>query len=134
MDPQARQRELDRLDALANQMDSAFRIPGTSLRMGYDSLLGLVPGIGDTLALAPAGYILWKARALCVPASGLARMAGNVAVDVVVGSIPVIGDLFDLGFKANRSNVALLHRYVGAPPDHSTYEKGPRDPSHSPNS
>lgn len=127
------QQELERLEALAAQMDSAFRIPGTSIRLGYDSLLGLVPGIGDTLALAPAGYILWKARGLGVPNTGLARMIGNVGIDAIIGSIPLIGDIFDVGFKANRRNVALLRKHLERTGKAAPKAKGPRvgtAPSH----
>ena len=104
--------DIAQLDRLAYRMDSLFRVPGTRIRVGLDSILGLVPGIGDALALAPAGYILWKARQHGAPRRTLARMAVNTGIDTVVGSIPLIGDLFDVGFKANRRNVALLREHL----------------------
>lgn len=77
-----------------------------------DSLLGLVPGIGDVLALAPAGWIIWKARDLGAPKMLQARMAGNTAIDAMIGAIPVVGDLFDMGWKGNLRNVRLLRAHI----------------------
>ncbi|MEJ6391656.1 DUF4112 domain-containing protein [Gymnodinialimonas sp. 2305UL16-5] len=119
------QKDLDRLNYLADRLDSAFTLPGTSIRFGYDSILGLVPGLGDTLTLAPAFYIIWKARELGASTPLTLRMAGNVGIDALVGSIPLIGDLFDVGFKANRRNVALLRRHMERY-DQLPHEKGPR--------
>jgi hypothetical protein len=95
-------------------MDSMFRIPGTGIRIGLDSLLGLIPGVGDVAALGPAGYIVYSAHRMGAPKSLLARMGVNVGVDAVIGSIPLIGDIFDVGWKANRRNVALLRRHIEA--------------------
>ena len=103
--------ELDRLEKLAHKMDTLFRIPLTSIRVGLDSLVGLLPGIGDTAALAPAAYIVYRAHQMGAPRSLLGRMGANVCIDWLVGSIPLVGDLFDVGFKANRRNVALLRRH-----------------------
>lgn len=105
------QREIEHLDRLARRMDSAFRLPGTGIRLGWDSILGLVPGIGDTLAIAPGLYMIGKARGLGAPGHVLARMALNSGIDFVIGSIPLIGDIFDIGFKSHRRNVALLRRH-----------------------
>src|SRR5699024_5454147 len=102
-----------------------FRIPGTRVRFGFDSLLGLVPGIGDAATTLPAAYIVYRAHGLGVPWSTLARMGGNVAVDLFIGAIPVLGDIFDVGFKANRRNVALLRRHLGKPPHHRGFRKPP---------
>lgn len=103
---------LDRLEGLARQLDSAFRIPGTRIRMGYDSIIGLIPGIGDVAALVPGAYIVYESRRMGVPNALLARQVVNIGVDAVVGSIPLIGDVFDVGWKANRRNVALLRRHL----------------------
>ena len=113
-DPQAG--ELERLERLAHRMDSAFRIPGTGFRVGWDGILGLIPGIGDAAALAPALYILWRAQKLGAPPVLLGRMAAWVAADTSVGAVPVIGDIFDIGLKANRRNVALLRDHLGRSP------------------
>ena len=107
-------RELDQLEAIANRMDTMFRLPIVGVRVGLDSILGLIPGIGDTVALAPAGYIAYRAQQMGVPNHVLARMGVNIGVDWLVGLVPLVGDLFDVAFKANRKNVALLRRHFNA--------------------
>ena len=104
-----------RYRALAQLLDAAVRVPGTRIGFGLDFLLGLVPGIGDLTSSAIGGYGLWVARQLGVPRSVWLRMAGNLAIDAVVGSVPVLGDLFDLGFRANLRNLALIDRWLEAP-------------------
>lgn len=103
--------ELDRLERLARRMDAAFRIPLTRIRVGWDSILGLLPGVGDAAALAPAGYILWRARRNGAPLPLMLRMGANTGLDWVIGLVPLLGDLFDVGFKSNQRNVALLREY-----------------------
>jgi hypothetical protein len=100
-----------RLERLATLLDSAFVIPGTGIRFGADPLLGLVPGAGDLVALGLSGYMLLEAHRLEAPASLLTRMAANIALDAAVGSIPLLGDLFDVAFKANRRNMRLLREH-----------------------
>ena len=97
---------------LAQMMDSNFRIPGTPLRFGWDSVLGIVPGVGDVLTSAISLLILHHAWETKAPAHVLARMMGNVAIDFVLGIVPVVGDLFDFVFKANRKNALLLERHL----------------------
>jgi len=104
--------ELERLEQLASKMDSLFRVPGTNIRIGADSLIGLVPGIGDALTLAPAGWIIWKAREMGAPPALLTRMGANAAIDALFGSIPLVGDVFDVGWKANLRNVKLLRQHL----------------------
>lgn len=99
-----------RVDSLARLLDSAVRIPGTSFRVGIDPLLGLLPGAGDVLAAGLSGYIVYAGARLGVPRATLARMVLNVLVDALVGSLPLVGDLFDAGWKANRRNAELLER------------------------
>jgi hypothetical protein len=77
-------------------------------------LLGLIPGIGDTLGLLLSAYILFEARNLGAPPSLLLRMATNIGLDALVGTIPLLGDLFDLAWKANRKNMTLLHAYLAS--------------------
>ena len=108
----SRDAEIRRLETLAHWSDSRFRIPGTGIRFGLDSLLGLLPGIGDGAAMMPALYLILRARRLGVPKRVLARMALNVGVDAAVGTVPIVGDLFDLGFKANRRNIDLAKRHL----------------------
>ncbi len=103
---------LARLDALARVMDSAFQIPGTNIRMGVDAFLGLLPGIGDAISATISSYLIWEAKQMGVSKLVLARMAGNVAIDTVIGTIPFAGDIFDVAYKANMKNIALLKKHV----------------------
>ncbi len=80
--------------------------------MGFDALLGLVPVIGDAISSAISGYIIWEARRLGAPRLLIVRMATNTAIDTVVGAIPIVGDAFDVAYKSNRKNVALLRRHI----------------------
>ena len=100
------------LERLAWLMDRAFQIPGTRIRVGLDALLGLFPVGGDVLTgLVQAGIILVALRHYKVPRVVAARMVWNVLLDIAVGAIPLLGDLFDIGFKANTRNVQLLEAY-----------------------
>jgi hypothetical protein len=100
------------LERLAWLMDRAFHIPGTRIRVGLDALVGLLPVGGDVLTgLVQAAIVLIALRHYKVPKIVAARMAANVLIDVAVGAIPVLGDLFDIGFKANTRNVQLLEAY-----------------------
>jgi hypothetical protein len=103
---------LARLDALARVMDSAFQIPGTNIRMGFDGILGLLPGIGYAIAASISSYLIWEAKQLGISKLVLARMAGNVAIDTLIGAVPFAVDFFDVAFKANMKNVALLKKHV----------------------
>jgi hypothetical protein len=96
---------------LAWLLDAAIRLPG-GFRIGLDGIVGLVPGIGDALGLAASGYIVMRARRFGVPRVVLARMIGNVALEFVIGTIPVLGDLFDFVFKSNLRNLALIEQYL----------------------
>ncbi len=103
--------ELDRLDRLASLMDSRWRLPLLGWRFGLDSVIGLVPGLGDVAGGLVSAWLILQARRLGAPNRVLAMMAGNVALDVALGSVPVLGDLLDLGLKANRRNARLLRRH-----------------------
>ena len=109
------QKGLDRLRGIATVLDDAVRIPGTNIRFGLDALLGLLPGAGDAVTGAVAGYAIVLAARLGAPPVVIARMAMNVLVDVATGTIPVLGDIFDVGWKSNRKNVQLLERYQAEP-------------------
>ncbi|MBE9635697.1 DUF4112 domain-containing protein [Salipiger mangrovisoli] len=93
-------------------MDRAYRIPFTGIRFGWDAMFGLVPGIGDTLALAPALWIVKEAHGMGAPKVLLGQMGANLATDWVAGLIPLVGDVFDIGFRANTRNAALLRRWL----------------------
>ncbi len=105
--------DLERLDKFAVNMDALVRIPGTNLTLGLDSVLGLFPVIGDTLALVPSLYVLLEAKRLGASNHALGRMGFNVGVDYVVGLVPVLGDLFDFGWKANIRNTKILREELG---------------------
>lgn len=107
----SRKERLARLDALANFMDSAVVIPGTSIRFGADALIGLVPGIGDAVSAGISCLIVLEARRMGAPAHVVARMIGNVAVDGLAGVVPLVGDIFDVAFRANLRNMRLLRRH-----------------------
>ena len=100
---------------LAVLLDDSIPIPGTGYRIGVESILGLIPGAGDLAGGAFSLYILLQAARMGVPRPLLVRMGTNLVVDVVVGAVPVLGDLFDAGFKANLRNLALLERHVNRP-------------------
>ena len=99
--------DLARLRKLAVRMDSAFAIPGTRIRLGWDALLGFVPVVGDVLTLAPSAYILREAHRMGAPRTLLARMGLNTGIDLVLGAIPLVGDLFDIGWQSKTRNVNL---------------------------
>lgn len=111
-DVSGRHEEIRKLDSLASWLDDRFRVPGTNIRFGLDSLVGLIPGVGDSATAITAGYLVLRAHRMGAPTHLLGRMAGNVVIDMVVGAIPLLGDLFDVGFKANRRNVELLKRHL----------------------
>jgi Domain of unknown function (DUF4112) len=111
LSPGQRQR-LDALRKMAQLLDSAFAIPGTSLRIGLDPIIGLVPGIGDLISPLFTVGILWQAREFGIPKVVQLRMLFNVAIDTVLGLLPVLGDLFDFAWKANDMNMALLERHA----------------------
>ena len=109
-DQQAR---LGRLRRLAWLIDGVFVLPGTRFRFGLNSIVGLLPVGGDVVLTAISLYIVYEAAQLGLPRALLARMLGNVALEMVGGSIPVLGDLFDMALKANLRNLAIVERYFG---------------------
>jgi Domain of unknown function (DUF4112) len=111
------------LERVAWLMDRALTIPGTKISVGLDALLGLLPVGGDVVTgIVQAGLVLIALRQYKVPRAIAARMMANVLLDVAVGSIPILGDLFDVGFKANTRNIKLLEPYG----HHPTIELQPR--------
>lgn len=108
-------RQIERLRSLSRLLDSAFVIPGTRYRFGLDALIGLVPGLGDAISAVFSGYIILQASRLGAPKSVVTRMIANVAIDTVVGWVPVLGDLFDVAWKSNVKNMALLENHVRQP-------------------
>jgi Domain of unknown function (DUF4112) len=111
-----RDQTLQRLEIL---LDEAFRVPGTGIRFGIDGIIGLVPGIGDVIAGLLSLIIPIAAWIRGVPYVALMRMAVNIGIRVLVGSIPLLGDVFDIAWKANRRNYLLMRRHLGEPRRHT---------------
>jgi len=107
------QARLKRLRRLAWLIDGVFSLPGTRFRFGLNSIVGLVPVGGDAILGAVSLYIVFEAMQLGVPAPQLARMLANVALEVAGGSVPILGDVFDMALKANLRNLAIIERHMG---------------------
>jgi hypothetical protein len=115
-DPQGSAQVSELVRKLVRLMDDAFVIPGTNFRIGWDSILGFIlPGAGDALTAVSQVALLIAAVRARAPGIVLARMVLNVGVDALFGSVPLVGDLFDAGFKANRKNLELIDRLQRAP-------------------
>lgn len=106
------QRRMDRAKKFASWMDDTFAIPGTKIRFGLDSLIGLLPGVGDVATAAAGVWMIVEAVRLRIPLGVLIRMLINLLVDLIGGTIPIVGDLFDLWWKSNRRNADLMQRYL----------------------
>jgi Domain of unknown function (DUF4112) len=111
-DGRSRREIVERLDRLSVLLDTALVIPGTNIRFGADAIIGLVPGIGDTITTALSAYIVYEAYRLGAPRHLVARMIANVALDGVVGAVPVAGDVLDVFWRANRRNMRLLREWL----------------------
>jgi hypothetical protein len=105
---------LKRIRLLSRVLDEQFRIPGTTYRVGLDGLLGLIPGVGDAAGALLSTYILYDAIRLGAPSTVLLRMIANIGIDAVGGVIPIVGDIFDMAWKTNKKNAALLHAYLAS--------------------
>ena len=103
---------VQRVRVLAKLLDNSIPIPGTSWKIGFDPLVGLIPGIGDLIGAVLSGYIILEAAQAEVPTLTLVRMLVNVGIDTVLGAIPALGDVFDAVWKSNMKNVALLERHL----------------------
>ncbi|WP_084417939.1 DUF4112 domain-containing protein [Henriciella litoralis] len=102
----------DDIDRMARLLDTQFRLPGTKMRFGLDFLVGLVPGVGDAVTGGLGLWIVHRARQEGASVFLLFRMIWNLLVDTVLGAIPLVGDIFDFAFKANRKNAAMLQRHL----------------------
>ena len=120
---------VERVRLLAKLLDQAWRVPGTNYRFGLDSLIGLVPGIGDAATLLLSSYIIYEAAKLGVPKATLLRMAGRVGIDSVVGAVPILGDLFDVAYKSNTKNLETLEAFLSKQ-EIRRREVTPRDVAH----
>lgn len=107
-----REQTVEHVENLARLLDSQFGIPGTKIRLGLDTVIGLVPGIGDTISLGIASYIVLQSARIGVRKRTLLQMTFNIALDWLIGLVPLIGDIFDVGWKSNLRNAALLRKDV----------------------
>jgi hypothetical protein len=108
-DPAAIRQRLEMLEML---LERCFVIPGTKRQVGLDSIAGLIPAVGDFITASMGCYLIWEARNLGLPKWILARMARNVAIDMALGSVPVVGDLFDFFYRSNTRNLKILKDYL----------------------
>ena len=106
---------LKRLRQLSQLLDGAIVIPGTKQRIGLDPILGLIPGGGDTVSAALSGYIIIEAAQMGLPRKALMQMVTNLVIDTVVGSVPVLGDVFDVFSKANLRNMQIVESHTKTP-------------------
>lgn len=112
---------LEPLRRLARQLESRFGIPGTPIRFGLDALIGLIPGAGDALTALTGSYALFLGARIGAPPAVLLRMLANLGIDAVLGTIPLLGDVFDVGWRATTRNLRLLEHYVADP--HQTHRQ-----------
>lgn len=98
---------LENLESIARLMDAQFKIPGLPIPIGVDAIVGLIPGIGDTISLGVAGSIVYGSKRLGVDPRNMGRMGYNIFVDWLIGLVPVVGDLFDIGWRGNMKNVTI---------------------------
>lgn len=101
-----------RIEAMELLLERAIQVPGTRLRFGADSVLGLIPVVGDVITAAMGAWLIWEARNLGMSKFHLARMSGNVAFDTLVGFVPLLGDAFDFLFKSNSRNLRMVKRWL----------------------
>lgn len=99
---------LHRVERVAKVLDDVVRIPGTNIRVGLDSVIGLIPGVGDVIGLGLGSWFVYEAHRLGAPAALKWRMARNVGIDAISGLVPVIGDIVDVAYRSNRRNLELL--------------------------
>jgi hypothetical protein len=112
-----------RIAIVARVLDDLVRIPGTSRRVGLEPIMGLVPWLGDIVSAVIGAWIVLEARRYGMPGAVVARMIAHVVIDLVVGLVPVIGDLFDFAFKSNSRNLALFRRHALDPQASTTGDR-----------
>jgi hypothetical protein len=108
-DPMSIRRRVEAMEAL---LEGMFVIPGTNRRVGLDSLVGLIPVVGDIATAAMGAWIVWEGRNLGMSKWQLTRMAANVGFDTALGAIPLLGDAFDFFFKSNTRNLKIIKRHL----------------------
>jgi len=113
--PDRKEARLDRLRSISRVLDNAISIPGTNYGVGIDPLLGLLPGGGDFISSIFSGYMVVEAARLGLPRESLVRMVTNLILDTLAGTVPVVGDLFDVTWKANARNMELIEYHMKSP-------------------
>ncbi len=113
-----------RIEAMEQLLERSFVLPGTRYPIGLDSVVGLVPVVGDFIAAAMGAYIVWEARNLGLPKWKLWRMAGNVAFDTALGAVPLVGDAFDLVFRSNSRNLKIVKKHLDKHHPHTRVIEG----------
>jgi hypothetical protein len=106
------QKEIDQLEIIARLMDAQFVIPGTKIYFGLDPVLGAIPVVGDKAGFMVALYMMYHAHKMGFQKHILAMMLANATIDYAAGSIPIIGDIFDVAFKAHMRNVRLMRKHA----------------------
>ena len=106
---------LKRLRQISHLLDNAIALPGTNFRIGLDPILGILPGGGDVITGLMSVYIVFEGARMGLPATTLGRMGFNILLDTLTGTVPIIGDFFDITWKANSLNVALLEKHMANP-------------------
>lgn len=101
-----------RIEMMEQVLERSFVIPGLNRPVGLDAIVGLIPVVGDIIAMGLGAYIVWEARNLDMPKWKLLRMAGNVAFDTAVGAVPMVGDLFDFMFRSNTRNLRIVKKHL----------------------
>ncbi|QDT16366.1 DUF4112 domain-containing protein [Alienimonas californiensis] len=114
--PPGEEARLRRVRAVADFLDNSLKIPGVGYPIGWDSVIGLVPGAGDAITGTLAVWIIVQGHQLGVPKRTLVRMCGNAGIDLAGGAVPGLGDAFDVIFKANRKNLRLIEKHLADPP------------------
>jgi len=117
-------RDFEDLETLARLLDSRFRIPFTNIRFGLDSVMGLIPGVGDAATLLPALYLIGRASAAGARKRVILLMLLNSGLDATLGAIPLFGDLFDLLYKSNQRNIRILRRELERQAARDVMDKG----------
>jgi Domain of unknown function (DUF4112) len=108
-DPQAIRQRVEALEIL---LERSFHIPGTKIPIGLDSIIGLIPVLGDLVTTAMGAYIIWEARNLGMSKWALTRMTANVGIDTVIGMVPLIGDAFDFVWRSNSKNLRIIRKHL----------------------